>query len=318
MSPKKKIKSLYVEMDRAQSLYMNAASVIPAKIGVSICMSHDALAKDIKALHKTRWGHWKNRTTFDTARKRVEAHCERILETSRTCLNAAFLASAQERLAKEADEPRTSSAEPECRRTTREDSGRVQTSSAMETPPSRSSNLTGATSPTIPSNLSTASLPLQYPVMVPLHGAAQPSNLLSELEGLILDGNLIDFSDASPDLGQREGILIDFASEDSDASTIYRLSLGENDHSQMSNSLNGILAPPNIATETSAFSGQSGATGTPYSTNHPAQLSVPDVPPSTPSAGKSTGRFAGAAATVQMMSNVASAFSSIAGAIQNS
>ncbi|KAK0244051.1 hypothetical protein EDD85DRAFT_945371 [Armillaria nabsnona] len=318
MSPKKKIKSLYVEMDHAQSIYMNAASVIPANTGVSICMSYDALAKDIKALHKTRWGHWKNRTAFVAARKRVEAHCERVSETSRTCLNAAYLASAQERLAKETDEPRTNSAEPECRRTTRDDSGRVQTSGATETPPSRSSNLTDTTSPTIPSNLSSASLPLRYPVMVPLQGAAQPSNLLGELEGLILDGNLIDFSDASPDLGQREGILIDFSSEGSDASTIYRLSPGENDHSQMSNSLNGVLAPPNIATETSASSGQSSATGTPCSTNHPAQLSVPDVPPSTPSAGESTGRFASAAATVQMMSNVASAFSAIAGAIQNS
>ncbi len=42
MSPKKKIKSLYVEMYHAQSLYMNAASVIPANTGVSICMSYDA------------------------------------------------------------------------------------------------------------------------------------------------------------------------------------------------------------------------------------------------------------------------------------
>ncbi|PBK75028.1 hypothetical protein ARMSODRAFT_1000711 [Armillaria solidipes] len=319
VSPKKRVKSLFLDMDRAQGEFMNAASVIPPTVGVTICTDHEMLAKDIATLHKSRWGHWKNRSAYAAVRERVEAHCEEVFATSRKYVIAAYLASARERLAKEQAELRATSAEEGCRCTTRGDSPRhPQTSGAVQTPQSGSTDSARTTSSTMPLNLSTTSLPLQYPVMVPLQGATQTSGLFDELEGLILDENLLDFSDASPGLGQREGILIDFSSEDSNASTIYRLSLGENDSSQTTNLNDSVLAPPNVATETSALSGESSTTETPYSTNHSSQLCVPDVSLSTPSAGTSTGCFASAAATVQMMSNVVSAFSSIAGAIQNS
>ncbi|SJL07670.1 uncharacterized protein ARMOST_11020 [Armillaria ostoyae] len=339
VSPKKRVKSLFLDMDRAQGEFMNAASVIPPTVGVTICTDHEMLAKDIATLHKSRWGHWKNRSAYAAVRERVEAHCEEVFvsplvriimicipitrsivqATSRKYVIAAYLASARERLAKEQAELRATSVEEGCRCTTRGDSpGHPQTSDAVQTPQSGSADSARTTSSTMPLNLSTTSLPLQYSVMVPLQGTTQTSGLFGELEGLILDGNLLDFSDASPGLGQREGILIDFSSEDSDASTIYRLSLGENDPSQTTNLNGSVLAPPNVTTEASALSGESSTTETPYSTNHSSQLSVPDVSSSTPSAGTSAGCFASAAATVQMMSNVVSAFSSIAGAIQNS
>ncbi|KAK0464361.1 uncharacterized protein EV420DRAFT_1038112 [Desarmillaria tabescens] len=317
MSPKK-IKSLYVEMDSAQSQYMNAATVIPANIGVAICMTHDALTNDLKKLPKSRWGHWKNRAAYNTAKKRVKVHCDHVFSTSRACLNAAYLASAQERLAKETAEIKAGSAQPECRYIAREDAGDARTSDTIQTPPSGSSDSSGVTSSPIPSNLSSASLPLQYPVMVPSREATQPSSLLSELEGLILDGNLIDFSGPSADLGQREAILIDLSSEDADALTIYRLSLDESNSRQTSDLLNSTLVAPNAAnvvTGAPPLPGKAIVTGTPDSVHPSTQLSVPTE---IPNAGESVGRFASAAATVRMISNVASAFSAIAGDIMDS
>ncbi|KAK0464334.1 uncharacterized protein EV420DRAFT_1037318 [Desarmillaria tabescens] len=315
VSPKKKVKSLFLEMDRAQGQYMNAASVIPPSVGVTICTEHELLAKDIACLHKSRWGHWKNRSAFTTVRERVETHCEEIFATSRKYLVAAYLASAQERLAEEQAELKASSTEEECRSTTREESGHTQTSGTIQTLPSGSSTLMETTSSTMPLNLSTTSLPLHYPVMTPSKGDTQTSGPLSELEGLILDGDLINFSDVPQhDLGQREGMLIDFSSEDSDVSTIYRLSLGENDTSQTAHLPNSGVVPPNVVTETSALSDKLGATANPCTQPSTGLSTEPH------SAEDSAGCFGGAATTqaIQMVNSVASAVSAIAGAIRDS
>ncbi len=41
MSPKKKLKSLFFEMDTAQDRYIRVASVIPADQAVPICLAHE-------------------------------------------------------------------------------------------------------------------------------------------------------------------------------------------------------------------------------------------------------------------------------------
>ncbi len=110
------------------------------------------------------------------------------------------------------------------------------------------------------------------------------------------------------------------SSEDADTSTIYRISLSENDSSQMSHLLNNLLVPPNVVSDTSVLPGKPSATGAPYSASNSPQSSVPGVSAEIHSTEESAGCFGGAATaqTVQVVSNFASAFSAIASAIQNS
>ncbi len=141
-----------------------------------------------------------------------------------------------------------------------------------------SSTAATLTSPIDLLNTSNASLPI--PVMNPDSShTPRPDNFPSELRGPVLDGDLIDFSDTSLNLGQRDGILIDLSTDD--AESLHNLFSSDSDISYLEGMslLSTLLDSPNairIPTEASH------PNETPISGNtspSPSSASVPVVAP---------------------------------------
>ncbi|PBK97494.1 hypothetical protein ARMGADRAFT_1027004 [Armillaria gallica] len=135
-------------------------------------------------------------------------------------------------------------------------------------------------------NGSAVSLPIPYPVMRPQ--PSTPHCPPSELEGIVLEGNLIDLSDTPPDLSQREGILVDLSTDD--AESLHRLLSADNESSRLEGvDLLNTLLKSSSAVNTPVQTMRPSKTPVSTHTSTPANANVDPIPG--PSAPRKRRRF---------------------------
>ncbi|KAK0464359.1 uncharacterized protein EV420DRAFT_1038155 [Desarmillaria tabescens] len=280
IAPQKKIDKLEESLKRANSLHQLVATKLSAEESLDLSQTQKDLIDELNGLDKTRWGHLKNLGKYSQFKKNVKAHCQDVKKVSRRCLAEAQLADAAERAAREAMEKATAQEEEATKKRLQileQDLlallGRKFWRQALKKNRSqpgapRSPSMAGVT-PTSFELLNSSNTSLPISVMTP-HGSdtPRPGQISTALDGLVLDGDLIDFSDTSLDLGQRDGILIDLSTDD--AGSLHRLFSSDSDISYLEgiNLLSTLLDSPN-------------AIRIPTEASHPNETPISDdVPPS--------------------------------------
>lgn len=216
ITPQKKLDRLDKALDEANKIYdiALAKGVVPAATQVTLSTTQDDIIDAIYRLDKTRWGHLKNRREYKRIKKLVIVHCNDVKEVSRKCLSKAKVEAAQERVANEVAEQ----AMPQEEEATRQ---------RLQSLDEDLSVLVGRKWRKAFGLLDASNTSLPVPVMKPQPYASQPDTLSSQLDGFVLDEDLIDLSDTPIDLSQRDGILIDLSTDD--AGSLHRLFSSDSD-----------------------------------------------------------------------------------------
>ncbi len=161
-------------------------------------------------------------------------------------------------------------------------------------------------------NGSTTSLPIPYPAMRPK--PSTPHSPPPELEGIVLEGNLIDLSDTPPDLSQREGILVDLSTDD--AESLHRLLSADNESSRLEGvDLLNTLLKSSSAVNTPVQTMRPNKTPVSTHTSAPANADVDPIPG--PSAPRKHRRFDRLVDGLQAASSCMSASADVLQAIRD-
>ncbi|PBK75024.1 hypothetical protein ARMSODRAFT_502487 [Armillaria solidipes] len=266
--PVKKITQLHKALMVAAMTFTEVQRHVPLRKRINICKTHLTLIKNVQNLDKTRWGHLKNLLKYMRLKKDVESHCNYV-ENYSALIKAKIMLEEAESAAKEAAEQaealeEQTEKEPldileEDLRDIYKRDGRWTRVKGRPPRTQRSSRTTATLASVDLLNGSAVSLPIPYPVMRPQ--PSTPHCPPSELEGIVLEGNLIDLSDTPPDLSQREGILVDLSTDD--AESLHRLLSADNESSRREgvDLLNTLL-------------NSSGAIHTPVQTMRPSETPV--------------------------------------------
>ncbi|PBK97497.1 hypothetical protein ARMGADRAFT_1060683 [Armillaria gallica] len=256
ITPQKKIDRLEGALHIANKMYLVVKKKMSAEEAFLISDHQKKLIDELATLDKTRWGHLRNLRKYVLFKKNVKIHCATVKRMSREYLAAREVAEAAERVAREREEKAAAQEEETtkkrlqmlerdlCALLNEKYRRRVLTRDLGQPGTSKSSSTAATlTSPIDLLNTSNTSLPI--PVMNP-HSShtPRPDDFSSELRGLVLDEDLIDFSDTSLNLGQRDGILIDLSTDD--AGSLHRLLSSDSDISYLEgmNLLSTLLDSP--------------------------------------------------------------------------